>query len=127
MAEEGQLTDDDKMLGFIDHITMDQEETNKIARWNKNRQVNQVKKWDDDVKKMNQALVRDKLTSGIMEIYFPKLKRVNGMAEILGLLPGMSLDPSELDVDGKPWEFNVKEKRDKAEQIVREKRALLLI
>ena len=53
--------------------------------------------------------------------------RVNGMAEILGLLPGMFSDLSELDVDGKPWDSNVKQKRDKAEAIVREKRALLLI
>ena len=65
------------------------------------------KKWDDDFTNMNKAPAKENMASAI-EAYSPK--RVNGMAEILGLLPGMSLHSSELDVDGKPWDSNVKHK-----------------
>ena len=42
-------------------------------------------------------------------------------------MPGMALDLTVNDVDGMPWDFNVEEKRNKARQMVYEKRALLLI
>ena len=45
----------------------------------------------------------------------------------MGLMPGMSLDLTENDVDGKPWDFNIEEKRDRAERLVKQKKALLLI
>ena len=50
------------------------------------------------------------------------------MARDWGLLPGMSLDSTEVDPeDGRPWDFNDARKREKAENIVAEKGALLLI
>ena len=46
---------------------------------------------------------------------------------MLGLIPGLSLDLTENDVDGQPWDFNIKEKRDKAKRLISEKKALLVI
>ena len=37
------------------------------------------------------------------------------------------MDLTENDVDGKPWDFNVKEKRDKARKLIQRKQALLVI
>lgn len=42
------------------------------------------------------------------EIYSPN--RVNGMAEKLGIVPGLSLDLTVNDVDGESWDFNVEAK-----------------
>ena len=52
--------------------------------------------------------------------------RVNGLAELMGIVPGMSLDLTKNDVDGQPWDFNIAEKRERAEQLVREKAFLLV-
>jgi len=35
------------------------------------------------------------------------------MAELMGLVPGMALDLTSNDCDGKPWDFNVAEKRER--------------
>ena len=67
---------------------------------------------------MNKSLAKDNM-SGIMEVYSPK--RVNGMAEILGLLPGMSLDLSELDDDGKAWDFKLKKRETKLKPLLEAK------
>ena len=48
------------------------------------------------------------------------------MAELMGIIPGMSLDLTENDIDGQPWDFNNPEKRERAEELVRNKKALLL-
>ncbi len=60
-------------------------------------------------------LVKEGLEATVHEVYSPK--RVNAMAEKLGLISGLSLDLTVNDTDGEPWDFNVKEKRDKAEKI----------
>ena len=45
-----------------------------------------------------------------------------------GLLPGWSIDFTIDDPDdGKPWDFNCQEKRDKAERMVKDKKGLLII
>ena len=50
------------------------------------------------------------------------------MARRLCIMPGMLLDLTGVDKDdGKPWDFNVKEKREKALDMVLKKEALLLI
>lgn len=49
------------------------------------------------------------------------------MGELSGLTPGMSSDLTENDVDGLPGDSNDPEKRARAEQLVRSKKALLLI
>lgn len=45
----------------------------------------------------------------------------------MGIAPGMSLDLTEKDVAGLPWNFNNPAKRAKAEQLVMSKKALLII
>ena len=42
-------------------------------------------------------------------------------------MPGIALDLTGNDVDGKPWDSNDPEKRDKARDMVTQKKALLLI
>ena len=49
------------------------------------------------------------------------------MAEAMGMMPGIALDLIGNDVDGKPWDFNDPEKRDKARDMVINKKALLVI
>ena len=80
---------------------------------------------DDGVKKMNAALAKEGFEYSIIEAYSPK--RVTGMGELMGLIPGMSLDLTENDVDGQPWDFNIADKRERAMRLVKSKKALLLI
>ena len=45
----------------------------------------------------------------VMEMYSPV--RVTGMAERLGLIPGMAMDLTTTDPeDGNPWDFDNKDK-----------------
>ena len=74
---------------------------------------------------MNAALAKEGIQASDTEVYSPK--RVTGMAELMGLIPGMALDLPTNDCDGKPWDFNVTEKRERAMEMIRSKRALLLI
>ena len=75
---------------------------------------------------MHEALEKEGIGNAVMEIFSPA--SVNSMAERIGIMPGMSLDLTGVDKDdGKPWDFNVKEKRDKALDMVLNKEALLLI
>ena len=62
----------------------------------------------------------------VNELYSPP--RVNSMVERMGLIPGMSLDLTTNDPeDNLPWDFNRKDKRDKAEAMVKAKSSLLLV
>ena len=75
---------------------------------------------------MHEALKKKGIGNAVMEVF--SQPRVNGMAERLGIMPGLSLDLTGVDKDdGQPWDFNVKAKRDKAMNIVFGKQALLLI
>lgn len=65
------------------------------------------RRWDDDVKKMNEALSKEGIGAAVHEIYSPK--RVNAIAELMDIVPGMSLDLTTNDIDGKPWDFNIEE------------------
>ena len=115
---------DDSLLNVIYSITAD--ESNVEAMKNRFTSMNaSSKSWDDDVNKMNLALAKEGFDSSIVELYSPK--RVTGMADMMNLMPGMALDLSTNDTDGKPWDFNDPVKRSKAEDMVRDKRALLLI
>ncbi len=54
--------------------------------------------------------------------------RISAIAGIWELLPGWSLDLTTNDPDdGEPWNFNLQEKRDKAESIIKGKKALIVI
>ena len=84
------------------------------------------KSWEDDVNKMEEILGKEGTDGTTMEIYSPP--RINAVAAMWGLLPGWSIDFTIDDPDdGKPWDFNCKDKRDKALGMVLGKRALLLI
>ena len=113
------------MGNVIYSISADMNLKEKAELWESGYKVMKKRRWNDDVNKMNEALSKEGLTSSIIEVYSPK--RVNGIGELMGLAPGMSLDLTENDVDGLPWDFNNPAKRAKAEQLVRSKKALLLI
>ena len=87
-----------------------------------------TRKWDDDVSRMKEQLKEygKDVEFHITEVYSPP--RVNAMAQECGLIPGFSLDLTTVDPDdGRPWDFNCQDKADKAEELIRTKRPLLLI
>ena len=53
--------------------------------------------------------------------------RIVKRAKDIGLRPGWSLDITTRDYDGKPWDFNDPEKRERALALIDSKKALLLI
>ena len=61
----------------------------------------------------------------VSEAYSPK--RVTGMAEKMGMIPGLAMDLTTCDQFGNPWDFNVPAMRAKGEKIVKSKSALLLV
>ena len=63
--------------------------------------------------------------SHISEAYSPV--RVTGMAEKMGLIPGLAMDLTTCDQHGNPWDFNVPAMRAKAKKIVKSKSSLLLV
>ena len=82
--------------------------------------------WKDDVESMHEVLRKEGIGNAVMEVF--SQPRVNGMAERLGIMPGLSLDLTGIDKDdGQPWDVNVNAKRDKAMDLVLGKKALLLI
>ena len=84
------------------------------------------KSWKEDVERMNEVLDREGVRSAVLGIYSPE--RVNGIASKAGILKGWSLDLTTADpLDGKPWDFTVKAKRDRAMDMVLRKEALLVI
>ena len=66
--------------------------------------VSNHRKWDDDVKKMNDAIGKEGIEGIIMEVY--SRPRVDAVARMWGLLPGWSLDLTTLDPEhNMPWDF----------------------
>ena len=62
----------------------------------------------------------------ITEVYSPP--RVTAMAKRMSMIPGFALDLTQLDPDdNKPWDFNDPEKAAKAKQLIKDKKALLVI
>ena len=62
----------------------------------------------------------------VSEIYSPP--RVTSYAHKLGLLPGFALDLLENDpYDNKPWDFRIKEKRDRAYWKVKKEKPFVLV
>ena len=69
-----------------------------------------------------------RLRAIVSEIY--SAPRVTAMAKRrsrLGVIPGIALDLTVHDEDGKPWDFNDPQQRRNAEQLLDEQRPLLLI
>ena len=63
--------------------------------------------------------------SHVSEAYSPI--RVTGMADKMGLIPGLAMDLTTYDEHGNPWDFNIAAMRSKAKAIVKSKAALLLV
>ena len=49
------------------------------------------------------------------------------ISKMWDLLPGWSIDFTGYDVDGMSWDFTRQDKRDRAEEIISNKRAMLII
>ena len=63
--------------------------------------------------------------SHVSEAYSPK--RVTGMADKMGLVPGLAMDLTTCDEHGNPWDFNCEAMRVKAKKIVKSKASRLLV
>ena len=68
---------------------------------------------------------QQQVQSHVTEAYSPV--RVTGMADKMGLIPGLAMDLTTCDEHGNPWDFNVDAMRSKAKHIVKHKSALLLV
>ena len=75
---------------------------------------------------MKRALEREGVAHAVTEIFSPP--RINGVAERLGIIKGISLDLTTTDPDdGKPWDFNDNAKRTKAMKMIKGKEAMLVV
>ena len=119
--------EDTDMANHIFSITLNPRISKRMGVWEQELEKQKGKaRWSDDVEAMENALKTEGVSSHVSEIY--SRPRVTSMAEQLGLIPGMSLDLATVDPDdGKPWDFNVREKREKALKLVFTRRSLLLI
>ena len=61
----------------------------------------------------------------VTEAYSPV--RVTGMADKMGLIPGLAMDLTTRDEHGNPWDFNCDAMRAKAKKIVKSNSSLLLV
>ena len=84
-----------------------------------------LKETQEDVKKLKSS-AREQQYQASYEAQHRQ--RIDAMARIWNILPGWSLDLTDVDPDdGRPWDLAKQDKRDKAERMVRDKAALLLI
>ena len=110
------VTDDEKEME--EEEGEQEDELMKIEKGERN--------WKDDVEKMNRMLEKEGIEAAVMEIYSPP--RVDEVARKYGLKEGYSLDLTTVDpLDGEPWDFCKQEKRDRAERMVSDKKAMLVI
>ena len=123
-SSQAGIDGDDRMLMSL---CPDKEIPNRINKtWHDINNKRKNRCWKDDVESMHEALRKEGIGNAVMEIF--SKPRVNGMAERLGIMLGLSLDLTGTDKDdGIPWDFNIKAKRDKVMDIVLRKEALLLI
>ena len=68
---------------------------------------------------------QEHVQSHVTEAYSPV--RVTGMADKMGLIPGLAMDLTTCDEHGNPWDFNSEVMRAKAKKIVKSKASLLLV
>ena len=69
-----------------------------------------------------------RLRAVVSEVYSaPRVADIARRQPRLGAIPGVSLDLTGKDEQGNPWDFNLKEQREKAERLIDEQRPLLLI
>ena len=63
--------------------------------------------------------------SHVSEAYSPV--RVTGMAEKMGLIPGLAMGLTTCDEHGNPWDFNCEVMRAQAKKLIKSKAAMLLV
>ena len=68
---------------------------------------------------------QEQVQSHVTEAYSPV--RVTGMADKMGLIPGLAMDLTTCDDHGNPWDFNCETMRAKAKKIIKSKASLLLV
>lgn len=134
-GEEEEREDDeseDQLMGEVFELTneaYDRGHESKWIDWEKGewRSINSGR-WDEEVKRMEKELKRygREVQLHITEVYSPP--RVTSIAGKRRLIPGFAMDlTSNNPLDGRPWDFNCQGKRDWAKQLIKEKRALLLL
>jgi hypothetical protein len=125
IAEEKKDEDMVLRLGGIMRMAYDEELEEKLVGRSKEAGKRR-KNWRADSDKMEEVLKLENVDTAILNIYSPP--RINAIIEMWKLLPGWSVDFTALDPDdGQPWDFNIQEKRDKAERLARDKCGLLVI
>merc|ERR1712023_33597 len=77
-------------------------------------QINEVRRMVRLYGKGQQAV-----QSHVSEAYSPV--RVTGMADKMGLIPGLAMDLTTHDEHGNPWDFNCEVMRAKAKKMVKSK------
>ena len=127
-AGQGGVLDkeDSEMIGALCSIGLDQATAEWVAgSKNKDNEIkSRIKQSWDNMKLYGKG--GKAVKAHINELYSPV--RVNGMAERMGLIPGLSLDLTTNDPeDNMPWDFNDEGKRKKAEAMVKAKSSVLLI
>ena len=106
-SRDSQTSDMD--VNWLCALTGDMQSAKELGDWgDRVNNKSESRNWDDNVKKMNDMLAKLGLSAPVNEVYSPR--RVNAIAEQLGLISGSSLDLTVNDTDGEPWDFNAKER-----------------
>ena len=117
--EESQVDDDEDMQNYLYRLEESHENVRAIQEL--------VAALGGNPGKHRQRVAR-KLRAVVSEIYSPP--RVTAAAKLLpdlGILPGMAMDLTTTDDQGKPWDFDDWRQRRKAEQLLDEQKPMFLI
>ena len=92
------------------HIVRDE----KLAEWLMTGEISGLNGEEEEQSELRRLLSNygPDMSCHVSEFYSPK--RVTDMADRMKLIPGLALDLTTCDPDdGMPWDFEIKEKRDK--------------
>ena len=93
----------DMDMGYLEmlQLTGDDNQATEWTEWSERvKEKAESAQWDDGVKEMHRILAEQGVRTPVLEVYSPP--RVNDMAGRLGWIPGLSLDLTTEDTDGKP-------------------------
>ena len=98
MSEDENDKPGTKSEGMVFNLIPDEEVVRKLRSLiGRMSHARNSPKWNSDVERMHEALAQEGIGSPVMEMYSPA--RVNGMAQRLGIVPGLSLDLTTNDTD----------------------------